>query len=317
MIITEKITIKVNSKDILHLNERGYRVKKNDIITIKVSDLSENSHRFIEASCDYCGESKFIKMQCYSNSLKKYGKYSCKICRYIKCKETMIERYGCEYPLQSEYISNKTEKSCLEKYGFKSAMQSEIIKDKVKITNLEKYGFKNVFQNENIKNKIKETNLEKYGFENAASSEIIKNKMKNTCNEKYGCDHFMKNSDEYEKYIKKSFKIKNYKNTELYYQGTYEFDFLEKYYDKVEIKNGIHVDYQFENSKCSYMPDFYLPKYNLMVEIKSNYTYKLHENKNVLKKEFSIKSGYNFLFIIDKDYTEFEKIINTHEKENV
>jgi hypothetical protein len=34
-------------------------------------------------------------------------------------------------------------------------------------------------------------------------------------------------------------------------------------------------------------------------------------------KEYSIKSGYNFLFIIDKDYTEFLKIINNNEKENI
>ena len=30
----------------------------------------------------------------------------------------------------------------------------------------------------------------------------------------------------------------------------------------------------------------------------------------------TIKSGYNFLFIIDKKYNEFKKIIGNYEKEN-
>ena len=53
----------------------------------------------------------------------------------------------------------------------------------------------------------------------------------------------------------------------------------------------------------------------IIVRIKdlSNYYYKLDENKNTSKKEYSISSGYNFLFIIDKDYTELEKNIKFYD----
>jgi hypothetical protein len=34
-------------------------------------------------------------------------------------------------------------------------------------------------------------------------------------------------------------------------------------------------------------------------------------NKNTAKKEKCIKLGFNFIFIIDKDYKEFEYFINS------
>lgn len=37
-----------------------------------------------------------------------------------------------------------------------------------------------------------------------------------------------------------------------------------------------------------------------------------HLDQNLMKKEYSINSGYNFLFLIDKDYTELEKIITNN-----
>lgn len=33
-------------------------------------------------------------------------------------------------------------------------------------------------------------------------------------------------------------------------------------------------------------------------------------DKNLMKRKYSMLNGYNFIFIIDKDYTEFENIIN-------
>ena len=48
-----------------------------------------------------------------------------------------------------------------------------------------------------------------------------------------------------------------------------------------------------------------------MIEIKSNYTFNKYFNKNILKQEATIKSGYNFLFIIDKKYDEFLKFMES------
>jgi len=104
-----------------------------------------------------------------------------------------------------------------------------------------------------------------------------------------------------------------FSGTTLHYQGSYELDFLQKFYDKIKIENGkvfSYVDINEFNRK--YISDFYLPEYNLIVEIKSSYTFfksKGAENNN-FKQNKVLNDGYNFIFIIDKNYEQFLKIIN-------
>lgn len=59
-----------------------------------------------------------------------------------------------------------------------------------------------------------------------------------------------------------------------------------------------------------YYPDFYLPERKLIVEIKSTMWYNKHLNINLAKQKQCILNGYNFIFIIDKNYEEFEKLLN-------
>jgi hypothetical protein len=105
-------------------------------------------------------------------------------------------------------------------------------------------------------------------------------------------------------------KIKKYSNTDLTYQGSYELDFLENYYNRVIINKTNPIKYKLNENTHYYHPDFYLPDYNLIIEVKSSYTYRCDLDKNIAKKEYSIKSGFSFLFIIDKDYSELESIID-------
>ncbi len=58
-----------------------------------------------------------------------------------------------------------------------------------------------------------------------------------------------------------------------------------------------------------YLPDFYLEDINLIIEIKSIYYYNLHKNKNILKKESTLKKGFDYIMIVDKNYYEFENKI--------
>ena len=58
-----------------------------------------------------------------------------------------------------------------------------------------------------------------------------------------------------------------------------------------------------------YYPDYYLPEYNLIVEIKSDYTYKKELDKNICKRKSCVEQGYNFIFIINKNYDEFIQYI--------
>ena len=52
----------------------------------------------------------------------------------------------------------------------------------------------------------------------------------------------------------------------------------------------------------------FVSEFNMICEIKSDYYYKLDESRNICKKVYTEKSGYNFIFIINKNYDELKKI---------
>jgi len=66
---------------------------------------------------------------------------------------TNLERYGVEYPLQSEKIHNKTSKTYFEKTGFINPLGDPVIQERVKNSNLDKYGVKYPMQNKEVKEK--------------------------------------------------------------------------------------------------------------------------------------------------------------------
>ena len=172
---------------------------------------------------------------------------------------------------------------------------------------LDKYGHKSYTQTDEFKLKSKKTCLKKYGHEFYQSSNNYKDKIVKTCLDKYGTTNVMQVSEFFERQGSSSYKFNKY--NDLTYQGTYELDFIEKYYDRVTIKKIDPIEYELDGKLHYYHSDFYLPEYNLIVEIKSSYTYEYELNKNLSKKEYSIKNGYNFLFVIDKNYDDLENII--------
>jgi very-short-patch-repair endonuclease len=92
--------------------------------------------------------------------------------------------------------------------------------------------------------------------------------------------------------------------TGLPYQGSFEKDFLDRFSSKEIIQKHTPILYVHDGSIFKYIPDFYIPKHNLIVEIKSRWTYDLHIDKNIAKENACKKLGYNFIFIIDKNYDE-------------
>lgn len=237
MIITEKIEIKVVSKNLNYLNNLGYNVKYGDLIKIKVKDLTKNSKVKVLVECDICNEKK---LKSYCDYLKQHSNQNfdvCKNCKSIKRKKTMLNKYGVEHALQniefinkfkntmvvnygvensanSKEIQNKTKKTISKKYGVEYITQSKEFKDAAKETKNKKYGNKNFTNYEQIKKTKKEkygyeyynnreksieTNLEKYGVENVSQSEQIKEKKKETSLKNYGECHPLKTFEIMEK----------------------------------------------------------------------------------------------------------------------
>jgi len=91
-------------------------------------------------------------------------------------------------------------------------------------------------------------------------------------------------------------------------QGGYEKDFILKFKDKVRIENGLSIEYYYNGEKKVYHSDYYLPDFNLVVEIKSTYWYELNKELCLAKEEYTRKK-YNYLMILDKKYEEFNFFI--------
>jgi hypothetical protein len=111
-----------------------------------------------------------------------------------------------------------------------------------------------------------------------------------------------------------------YKDTTLNYQGTYEFDFLEK----LENLNGIewliknvqrgpslwYVD-PIDNTKRLYISDFIID--NTIYEIKSYWTWNKNgddsnlENKNKAKLDECISRGYEVMLVLNGEEIKYEK----------
>lgn len=98
----------------------------------------------------------------------------------------------------------------------------------------------------------------------------------------------------------------------LGYTGTYEKHALE-YFDKVlhlESKDvlspsPIVIEYKRDGKKHFYIPDFYIIPFNLLVEVKgtNNHYQKRDYTTEKIKDEAALASSYNYVKVVDKDYT--------------
>jgi hypothetical protein len=216
-----------------------------------------------------------------------------------KAKKTKKEKYGNE----NYHNIEKIKETKLKKFGNKNFNNRE----KAKKTCLEKYGVEIPLQNKDIYIKARNTLLQKSGYKYPLSSENAKTKFKKTCLDRYGFEYPAQNF----KIFAKSQKVllKKFRDTNLWYQGSYEFDFLEKYYNKFSsIEKSPIIRYFFEGKNKIYHPDFYIPSLNLIIEIKNSYLLKRDKNIIEAKEKATISNGFNYIMILDKNYNEIEKL---------
>ena len=103
----------------------------------------------------------------------------------------------------------------------------------------------------------------------------------------------------------------------------YESQFLDYIFQNNILKED-EIDYSPKGIKYHhadgtehyYFPDFYIPKWNLIVEIKSDWTEQL--DKNVyLKENETIKQGFNYIRILNilpsrlLDFSNFDKLVQS------
>lgn len=285
----------------------------NTTVDIPIELLSMCSHLIIKAKCDECGRETEINYQNYNRCIKFDGKYYCNNSACVVKKRNMVVNliYGCDNAFQNEDIKQKIIETNNIKYGCDNPQQNKEIKEKTKQTNIKIYGVPYPSQNENIKHKKVETSLENYGVKHPKQSPIVKQTCMDNNMKKYGKLWTTQVPEFVGKGIKTAFKIGVFES--IKYQGSYELDFLifcQKYNLLSYINKSPVVEYINKDGKLSYYhPDYYIKELNLIVEIKSTWTLKLHAENCALKEKAAIEQGYNYIMIINKKYDEFLSII--------
>lgn len=216
-----------------------------------------------------------------------------------------LKQTGYEHASQNPKVRQNILRTNIERYGVDNPRKADTIKDKIKRTNQERYGYDYFLISPEGQKQRVQTTLDTYGVEYALQSSVIKKKIKQTNLDRYGVEYPAQNTEVFE-------KCNKYKNKQMIlpsgrviqYQG----------YEKVAIIRLL-LDYNEDNIKNQrgevpsiwytdnevlrrYYPDIYIPSENLIVEVKSTWTYKKHFDINQLKKKACIEQGYNFQFWI-------------------
>lgn len=289
MIINEEIEIVVNSMDFRRLGDKYHNLHVGDVIKIFVHELSHSSKRKIDVKCDICGKEKKLSYEKYLKNIKNCDFYACTSkCADEKVKRTSIINFGVANASNSIEKQKKRLETFRKKFGVDNPFQNKEIKEKSKDTCIGKYGVDNIFKSTQFKNYIKRYNFEHYGVEYISQVPEI-----------------------YMRQQKSGYRIHFHENTKLNYRGTYEKHFLDYCFDNnISIEQGKRIKYRYEEGEHYYFSDYYIKSKNLIVEIKSTWTYNKYLSKNLVKKNATIGYGYNYMIIKDKNYEEFKEYLN-------
>lgn len=241
-----------------------------------------------------------------------------------KTGDTNEVRYGVRNVLQkgSPFLPI-IEATNLERYGCKYPTQNVIVKEKILKTWLERH--KGIgFTSPSINKTIEQTNLERRGVTNPYSCKLVIEQIHQTFINNWGDKHFKQSS----KYWEESSTSDSYKKTHksfilpsgkiIHIQGYEGIALLVilKTYSEEEILTAKwevpEIWYFQDEKKKRYYPDIYIPRENLIIEVKSEYTYNASYTENILKAQACIDAGYNYEFWICSK-NDLLKIINYKE----
>jgi hypothetical protein len=97
-------------------------------------------------------------------------------------------------------------------------------------------------------------------------------------------------------YLVKHSKAEKYKG--FVCRSKYEkmfVDFAERYGYTLSVPS--RIEYELDGKSRHYYPDFYLEDFDLIVEVKSNWTWNQHLEMNISKMVYTIQQGYDIIFI--------------------
>jgi hypothetical protein len=262
-----------------------------------------------------------IKKKAEETCLKFYGEKWVFVQDHVfeKIRATHKAKYGVEYPLQSATIQEKINAKFIELWGAKRPFLSEQFIIHFKALMKEKYGEEWYVKSDHCKALMRE----KYGSDFFINSDYLKQEMK----EKYGSEYYV-NSDHYKKFMLETYGAEHPMHCpELFHKATktmfsskpYTFpsgrevqimgfenltlnclqtkinSVLKRTIKEEEILVGNDVpcfEYQDDTGKKHiYYPDICVKDTNLIIEVKSVYTFNFQPEINYQKFKAVARSG--------------------------
>ena len=127
--------------------------------------------------------------------IKRYGTDSLFLINKSKIIKSNNEKYGVDFPFQSQTIRETKDKNVLAKYGVKNVFELDTVKKSIKHTNISRFGVEKPLQNNSILIKQQSTMIDRHGAKTTLESKTLVERIKETNIQKYGTANAMKNSD--------------------------------------------------------------------------------------------------------------------------
>jgi len=267
-----------------------------------------------------CLEKYGVKTPFHSNEIQRKAHQSLQL-TYTniileKKRKTWLKKYGVDHPFKNETIKKKIRKTWLKKYGVDHPFKADVIQQKRKDSCLKNNSVEYPFQSREVQNKINQSCIDKYGYIRASQHPDIKQKIRDN-NKKWPTqNHISQNTldilNDKESFLKllkeNSFSIMSemlnigYVTIIRYarsygFNGSFKTSNIEyKVKDLLE-KNTINFKINDRTQIYPLELDFYLPDYNLAIEVHGIYWHSeqkgkdrnYHLNKYRLCKEKGIK----------------------------
>lgn len=297
----------------------GKRISKIQDHTCKICNKTSGSIQKFSShlqSHNITPEQYFIKFMLSGN--RPLCKCGCnKSPHFISIQKGFYEYITQHAPIWNTGLTKETDNRVNHMYDNRKVWNKGLTKNTNDAVNIISKKIQKSWNPDNISQRTlsyKTNMIEKYGVENSFQLDVVKQKSKDTLLQKYGVEH-----PQFSNECKFKWKIYTYPSGKIIkYQGYENFGLdllLSKKYNENEIitdrKYIPKIKYTDLNGKIrKYCADIWIPNENLLIEIKSNFTYRMHKENIHHKKIGVISSGYNFQLFVFNDDGKLDNKIN-------
>ena len=261
----------------------------------KVSDVVKcSSGAKIPVQCDYCGEIYYPTARNYEKVYNRGEMDCCVSCKGKKIKKTVQERYGVDNVVYLESVREQMKETCIERYGTESPLENNLIYQKTQESLYVRYGVDNCSKMPKVVKKRESTMREKYGCNYPLQNEEILKKSRETLYKNGSCPTSKKQ-------INLSEMLKEmYGNCEL----NYPCDKISL--DCMLIIKGIKFDVEYDGWYWHKNKQEEDKRRDYFVESKGYKVLRIIAKKDILPTKKQIEKAVNFLLTTNK---KFAKIV--------